>query len=150
METKKPEQIEANNNNNNTVTTAQMDLPTSKNHTLLAHIHLYVFCSIYLIPDLQDLAASNAVTCYMEMVWFEPNSLDTQLFVSALRVSFSNLRLDDPLLNWLVQDAALSINELRMQASFHDLLRDFPILGSRIVSAMADQSTETELPALPS
>ena len=73
----------------NTVTTAKPDL-TLENHPLLAHVHLYIFCSIYSIPDLQHLTFSKMAARFMDLK--KPNDPDTQVAViSTLRVSFGNL-----------------------------------------------------------
>ena len=138
VETRKPVETSTNETENtetvkeeNTVTLAQTDF-TSENHPLLAHIHLYIFCSIYLIPDLQDLAFSKMTACFTDLE--KPNDLDTQFAViSALRVSFRRLPPHDPLLGWMAQYAAYSIDKLRTQRSFHDLLKCSPILASRMV-----------------
>lgn len=73
----------------NTVTTAGTDL-TFESHPLLAHVHLYIFCSIYSIPDLQHLTFSKMAARFMDLK--KPNDPDTQVAViSTLRVSFGNL-----------------------------------------------------------
>ena len=138
VETRKPVETSTKETENtktvvkeNTVTLAETDF-TSKNHPLLAHIHLYIFCSIYLIPDLQDLAFSKITACFTDLE--KPNDLDTQFAViCALRVSFRRLPPHDPLLDWMAQYAAYSIDKLRTQGSFHDLLKCSPILASRMV-----------------
>ncbi|KAL5342186.1 hypothetical protein BJX70DRAFT_386295 [Aspergillus crustosus] len=95
-----------------------------ENHPLLAHIRLYVFCTIYLIPDLQQLSFSRI-------------TVTTQLCVIAgLRVSFRKLMLNDPLLDWLGQFAAYNARLLRVQRDFHDLLQECPNLGSRMVLSL--------------
>ena len=128
------ENTEAKAKEENTVTGAKTDL-TFKNHPLLTHINLYIFCSIYLVPDLQDLAFSKMTACFTDLE--RPNDLDTQLAViSALRVSFHLLPAHDPLLDWMAQYAAYCIDKLRIQGSFHDLLKCSPMLASRMVHSL--------------
>lgn len=123
----------------NTVPVAKTDF-TFENHPLLAHIHLYIFGSIYLIPDLQDLAFSKMTACFTDLE--KPNDLDTQLAViSALRVSFRKLPTHDRLLDWMAQYAAYSIDKLRTQRSFHDLLKCSPKLASRMVLSLNPASS---------
>lgn len=128
------ENTEAKAKEENTVTGAKTDL-TFENHPLLTHINLYIFCSIYLVPDLQDLAFSKMTACFTDLE--RPNDLDTQLAViSALRVSFHLLPAHDPLLDWMAQYAAYCIDKLRIQGSFHDLLKCSPMLASRMVHSL--------------
>lgn len=69
-----------------TTTEGELDL-TTENHPLLAHIQLYIFCSIYLITDLRDLTFNKMTACFMDLN--KPDTLDTQLAViSALLLSF--------------------------------------------------------------
>lgn len=115
----------------NAMTATETDF-TFENHQLLAHIHLYIFASIYLIPDLQSLTFSKMTACFTDLE--KPNDLDTQVAVIyTLRVSFGKLPTHDPLLDWMAQYAAYSIDKLRTQGSFHDLLESSPILASRTV-----------------
>ena len=128
------ENTEAKAKEENTVTGAKTDL-TFENHPLLTHINLYIFCSIYLVPDLQDLAFSKMTACFTDLE--RPNDLDTQLAViSALRVSFHLLPAHDPLLDWMAQYAAYCIDKLRIQGSFHDLLKCSQMLASRMVHSL--------------
>ena len=137
--TKETENTETVVKEKNTVTVAETDF-TFENHPLLAHIHLSIFCSIYLIPDLQDLAFSKMTACFTDLE--KPNDLDTQFAViSALRVSFRKLPTHDPLLDWMAQYAAYSIDKLRTQRSFHDLLKCSPILASRMVLSLNPASS---------
>lgn len=46
------EPVETNTKETETTTTMAATDFTFENHPLLAHIHLYIFCSIYLIPGL--------------------------------------------------------------------------------------------------
>lgn len=137
--TKETEDTEPVVKENDTVPVAETDF-TFENHPLLAHIHLYIFCRIYLIPDLQDLAFSKMTACFTDLG--KPNDLDTQFAViSALRVSFRKLPAHDPLLDWMAQYAAYSIDKLRTQGSFHDLLKCSPILASRMVLSLNPASS---------
>jgi len=64
-----------------------------------------------------------------------PEALDTQLaIVSSLRLAFRKLPPHDPRSDWLAQYASHCVDKLRMQASFHDLLGESPVvLSSRMV-----------------
>ncbi|KAF4244383.1 hypothetical protein CNMCM8980_010195 [Aspergillus fumigatiaffinis] len=113
---------------------------TSENHPLLVHIRLYIFSGTYLIPELQRLAFEKVTACFTDLE--KPHSLDTQLAViDALRLSFLRLHEHDALLNWLSQYSAYCIDKLRLQSSFHDLLRDFPILSSRMMLSLNPASS---------
>ncbi|KAL2859534.1 hypothetical protein BJX68DRAFT_252410 [Aspergillus pseudodeflectus] len=73
--------------------------------------------------------------CFTELS--KPEDLDTQLAViAALRLAFRKLLSDDPLLDWLAQYTAYSIEKLRVQRDFHDLLLESPELSSRIVLSL--------------
>lgn len=77
------EPVEINTKETETTTTMAATDFTFENHPLLAHIHLYIFCSIYLIPDLQNLAFSKMTGCFIDLG--KPNDLDTQsAVISAL------------------------------------------------------------------
>lgn len=77
------------------MTTAQLAL-TTVNHPLLVHINLYIFFSIYMIPDFCDFVFDKITTCLEELD--KPDTLDTQLAViSALRLAFSKLPPHDRL-----------------------------------------------------
>lgn len=115
----------------NVATPTATDL-TSENHPLLAHIRLYIFCNIYHIPDLQQLAFEKLTACFIDLE--KPKSLDTQLaVVDALRVSFSRLPPQDPLLDWLAEYAAYCVDKLRLQKEFLDVLKASPTLSSRVI-----------------
>ena len=137
--TKETDNTETKVKEENNVTGAETGF-TFENHPLLTHIHLYIFCSIYLVPDLQDLAFSKMTACFTDLE--KPNDLDTQsAVISALRVSFHKLPTHDPLLDWMAQYAAYSIDKLRTQRSFHNLLKCSPILASRMVLSLNPASS---------
>ncbi|GMF81807.1 unnamed protein product [Aspergillus oryzae] len=120
-------------------TTPETDF-TSENHPLLVHIRLYIFSETYLIPDLQQLAYEKVTACLTDLDI--PNSLDTQLAViDALRLSFYRLPQHDNLLDWLAQYAAYCLDKLRVQGPFHDLLREFPTLSSRMILSLGPASS---------
>ncbi|KAG2001409.1 hypothetical protein GB937_010198 [Aspergillus fischeri] len=105
---------------------------TSDNHPLLAHICLYIFCSIYHISKLQKLAFEKVTARFSDLEALD--SLDTQLaVVAALRLSFRKLSTQDPLLDWMAQYAAYYVGKLQWQTGFHELLRESPTLSTRIV-----------------
>ncbi|KAL2857223.1 hypothetical protein BJY01DRAFT_231000 [Aspergillus pseudoustus] len=108
---------------------------TPANHPLPAHMRVYIFSTIYLIPALRSLAFDRVTACITEID--KPNDLDSQLAViSALRLAFRKFLHDDPLLDWLRQYAAYSIEKLRVQRDFHDLLLESPELSSRMVLSL--------------
>ncbi|KAL4905561.1 hypothetical protein BDW74DRAFT_177930 [Aspergillus multicolor] len=108
---------------------------THENHPLLAHIRLYVFCSIYIIPELRSLSFTRATAAFKSLD--QPTTLETQLgVIAALRVSFRSLLADDRLLDWLAHYAAYCLGQLRVQRDFHDLLQESPVLGSRMVLSL--------------
>ncbi|KAL4786149.1 hypothetical protein BJX76DRAFT_133444 [Aspergillus varians] len=115
----------------NTTTVEKADL-TSESHPPLVHVRLYVFSSIYIIPDLQKLAFERTTAYFTDLN--KPDSHDKQLTViAALRISFQRLPTSDPLLDWLAQYAAYSVQQLQLQKEFHDLLREISALGSQMV-----------------
>jgi hypothetical protein len=134
-----PHGIEADVKDKPTIATPATDF-TSENHPLLVHIRLYIFSGTYLIPELQGLAFEKVTACFIDLE--KPNSLDTQLAViDALRLSFLRLHEHEALLDWLSQYSAYCIDKLRLQGSFHDLLRDFPILSSRMILSLNPASS---------
>lgn len=61
-----------------------------KMHCFQRFQHLHIFCSIYLISDLQKLAFKKVKACYSDLG--APDSIGRQLAViAALRVSFRKL-----------------------------------------------------------
>ncbi|GKZ98244.1 hypothetical protein AnigIFM59636_002477 [Aspergillus niger] len=113
---------------------------TSENHPLLIHIRLYIFSETYLVPDLQQLAYEKLTACLTDLD--KPNSLDTQLAViDALRLSFPRLPQHDKLLDWLAQYAAYCLDKLRVQGPFHNLLKEFPTLSSRMILSLGPASS---------
>ncbi|KAL2825735.1 hypothetical protein BDW59DRAFT_179746 [Aspergillus cavernicola] len=108
---------------------------TSENHPLLSHIHLYIFCSVYLIPDLQNLAFDRIRANFTELG--KPDSPNTQLdVIAALRISFCKVLAPDPLLDWLAKYTAYTVDKLRVQSDFHDLLQESSSLTLRMVSLL--------------
>lgn len=128
------DKIEEEDGGRNRIATEGIDL-VAENHPLLAHIQLYIFCIIYLIPDLQQLAFEKLSTCLIDLE--KPDNLSTQLAViAALRVAFLRLPPQDPLLDWLAQYAAYCVDELRLQKDFLDLLSESPLLSSRMILSL--------------
>lgn len=105
---------------------------TPENHPLLSHIRLYIFSSIYMIPDLQKMAFDRVTATFSDINAL--TALDTQLAtIAALRVAFRKLLPNDELLGWLAQYAAYNLCHLRVQRDFHDLLQEAPNLASRMM-----------------
>ncbi|RAL06617.1 BTB/POZ domain-containing protein [Aspergillus homomorphus CBS 101889] len=129
-----PEKVDTDIEDKPTTKTPEMDF-TSENHPLLVHIRLYIFSHLYIIPELQKLAYEKVTACFADLD--KPDGLDKQLAViDALRLCLSKLSQNDTLLDWLAQYAAYSIDKLRLQGSFHDLLKDFPSLSSRMMISL--------------
>lgn len=134
-----PDAVEASIDGKSTVTTPETDF-TSENHPLLVHIRLYIFSHTYLINELQQLSYEKVTTCLTDLD--KPDGLDIQLaVVDALRLAFYRLPQHDCLLDWLAQYSAYCIDKLRVQGSFHDLLRDFPTLSSRMILSLSPASS---------
>ncbi|KAB8213028.1 hypothetical protein BDV33DRAFT_197134 [Aspergillus novoparasiticus] len=110
-----PEGIETDIDKKAANTTPETDF-TSENHPLLVHIRLYIFSETYLIPDLHQLAYEKVTACLTDLDI--PNSLDTQLAY-----------------------AAYCLDKLRVQGPFHDLLREFPTLSSRMILSLGPASS---------
>ncbi|RHZ62802.1 BTB/POZ domain-containing protein [Aspergillus thermomutatus] len=109
------------------------------NHPLLAHLRLYIFSDAYLIWELKQLAYEKLTACFVDIN--RPETLDQQRAVIAvLRVAFLKIPLNDSLLDWLAHYAAYSVNQLRLQPSFHDLLEAAPALCSRMMNTLRPAS----------
>lgn len=116
-------------------TAAELDL-TIENYPLLANIHLYIFCGIYLTTHLHNPTFDEITAPFRGLN--KPDTLDTQLAViSALSLSFRKLPPHVHLLDWLDEYAAHCIDKLKMQASFHDLLAETPVLSPRMVLSLS-------------
>ncbi|RDH27535.1 hypothetical protein BDQ94DRAFT_163522 [Aspergillus welwitschiae] len=110
-------------------TTPETDF-TSENHPLVT----------YLVPNLQLLAFEKVTACLTDLDI--PNSLETQFAViDALWLSFLRLPQHDKLLDWLAQYAAYCLDKLRVQGPFHDLLKEFPTLSSRMILFLGPASS---------
>ncbi|KAK1143169.1 hypothetical protein N8T08_007055 [Aspergillus melleus] len=134
-----PEKVDTDIEDEPATKTPETDF-TSENHPLLIHIRLYIFSQIYFIPDLPKLAYEKTTACFADLD--KPDGLDKQLaVVDALRLSFSRLSHNDTLLDWLAQYTAYSVDKLRLQGSFHDLLKDFPALSSRMMNSLSPAQT---------
>jgi hypothetical protein len=67
----------------------------------------------------------------------KPRNIDEQLAViDCLSLAFSKLPLHDKLPEWLAQYAAWCLDSLRLQAKFHQMLRKFPALCSRMMETL--------------
>ncbi|EAW25302.1 BTB/POZ domain-containing protein [Aspergillus fischeri NRRL 181] len=110
------------------------------NHPLLAHLRLYIFSDAYLIAELKQLAYEKLTACFVDIN--RPQTLDQQrAIIASLRVAFLKIPLNDSLLDWLAHYAAYSVNQLRLQPSFHDLLEAAPALCSRMMNTLCPAST---------
>lgn len=68
------------------------------NHPLLAHLRLYIFGEVYLVEDLKQIAFGKLTACLRSLD--NLRDLDLQLaIVAMLRLAFSELPLNDDLLN---------------------------------------------------
>lgn len=105
------------------------------NHPLLTHLRLYIFGDIYLVENLKQSAFGKLTACLRSLD--VPDDLGSQLAVIAmLRLASSELPLDNDLLDWLAQYASYNLDKLRLQSSFHDLLRTQPGLGSCMIRTL--------------
>jgi hypothetical protein len=108
---------------------------TVQAHTLLGHLRLYKFSEIYLVPQLNELAFSKFTAVLVEMG--KPKNLQEQLVViDCLSLAFSELLLGDELQQWLARYAAWSLESLRHQTEFQDLLQTSPALSSRMMDML--------------
>jgi hypothetical protein len=95
--------------------------PQDANHSLLSHLHVYIFADKYCVSALQ-MAAYDKLTANLVKL-HKPDTLDYQLAViELLDTAFKNLHRDDRLLDYLGRYAAWSIDELRKQSSFYGVL----------------------------
>ncbi|PKX92972.1 BTB/POZ domain-containing protein [Aspergillus novofumigatus IBT 16806] len=109
------------------------------NHPLLAHLRLYIFSDVYLISELKQLAYEKLTACFADIN--RPQTLDQQrAVIASLRVAFLKIPLNDSLVDWLAHYAAYSVNQLRLQPSFHDLLEAAPALCSRMMNTLTPAS----------
>lgn len=105
------------------------------NHPLFTHLRLYIFGNVYLVEDLKQIAFEKLTACLRSLE--NPDDLDLQLaIIDMLRLAFNELPLNDDLLDWLAQYASYNLDHLRLQTSFHDLLRTRPGLGSCMVRTL--------------
>lgn len=111
-------------------------------HTLLGHLRLYKFSEVYLVPQLKELAFGKFTAVLREMG--KPRNLYEQLAViDCLSLAFSELPLlplHDKLLEWLARYAAWSLDMLRLQRKFHNLLQTSPALSSRMMDTLIPAS----------
>ncbi|KAF3403923.1 hypothetical protein F1880_010292 [Penicillium rolfsii] len=105
-------------------------------HTLLSHLHVYVFSHVYQVSKLKELAFDKFTTVLKDMG--KPTKLDEQLAViDCLEVVFSKVDRYDGLRGWLAQYAAWCLDTLRLQGKFHGLLRRVPALSSRMMESLS-------------
>lgn len=115
------------------------DDSTGDDHPLLSHMQLYIFCEIYDITQLKELVFSKLTSRLTKIK--KPKTLDAQLaIIAVLRICFTNVRPDNKLADWLAQYAAYCVDTLRVQMDFHDLLRQAPALGSRMMNYLHSAS----------
>lgn len=123
-----------------TVISSTKDNLSSDDHPLLSHMQLYIFCEIYGITQLKELVFSKLTSRLTEIE--KPNTLVAQLaIIAVLRICFTNIHPDNDLADWLAQYAAYCVDTLRLQMDFHDLLRQAPTLGSRMMIYLQQSST---------
>ncbi|KAE8355617.1 hypothetical protein BDV28DRAFT_30603 [Aspergillus coremiiformis] len=105
-------------------------------HSLLAHMDLYIFSDVYIIPELKALAFTKIQTGLRAMG--RPETPEQCLAVIALlRLASSKVPLDgSDILRWLAHFAAYNFDILRHQPSFHDTLKLSPDLTWEIVGRL--------------
>lgn len=101
-------------------------------NTLLYHLRVYVFSDTYLVAELKDLAFQKFTTAVKQLG--QPKNIDEQLaIINCLSLAFTTLPPPDLLLAWLAQFAAWSLDILRLESKFLELLQDCPSLGCRMM-----------------
>lgn len=101
-------------------------------NTLLYHLKVYVFSDTYLVAELKELAFQKFTTAVKQLG--QPKNIDEQLaIINCLSLAFTTLPPPDLLLAWLAQFAAWSLDILRLESKFLELLQDFPSLGCRMM-----------------
>ncbi|KAL3471155.1 hypothetical protein BJX99DRAFT_238031 [Aspergillus californicus] len=107
----------------------------SLNNPLPPQLALYVFCNIYLVPDLKSIVFGRVVaaTKLLDAPW---RSCSSRILTDMLRYVFSLLLADDPVLEMLVQFAAYRIAELRQDDDFLELIRDLPAFEARLLGLL--------------
>ncbi|KAL4863005.1 hypothetical protein BDV12DRAFT_202537 [Aspergillus spectabilis] len=64
---------------------------TSENHPLLAHIRLYIFCSIYLIPNLQELIFPKITATCTDIDRPQPSTPNCFVFKETFMIFFGTV-----------------------------------------------------------
>ncbi|RDW68900.1 BTB/POZ domain-containing protein [Aspergillus mulundensis] len=106
-----------------------------QSHSLLTHLDLYVFARIYMIRDLRRLAFDRATAMLMEINYLTAPEWKKD-FIAALRISFTQLVLDDKLAKWLAQYAAYNVTHLRVFPDFHALLKEIPEVATQMMLSL--------------
>ncbi|KAL5342185.1 hypothetical protein BJX70DRAFT_338067 [Aspergillus crustosus] len=105
------------------------------NDPLLVNIHVYIFATVYLIPDLQTLSMKRATSVIKskDHSYQHANTDMLSSLYDCLRLAFESLQDDDELRKWLTSYAAYALSFLGQQPEFQQLLQDYPVAAAHMV-----------------
>ncbi|KAL4861347.1 hypothetical protein BDV12DRAFT_208125 [Aspergillus spectabilis] len=105
------------------------------NDPLLLNIRVYIFATVYLIPDLQTLSMKRATSLIESRDWLyqQTNTGILSSLYDCLRLAFESLQDDDKLRKWLTGYAAYALSFLGKQPGFQQLLQDYPVFTAQMV-----------------
>ncbi|KAK6813265.1 hypothetical protein RU639_010944 [Aspergillus parasiticus] len=117
---------------------AASDLLDSLDHPLIAHMALYIFSEVYIVPNLKELVFTK-MKAAIEVMNKPHTADDRRGVISLLRLAYTKIpanKSSAELQEWLARYAAYSLKELRGQPSFNDVLELSPDLASKILSRL--------------
>ncbi|KAL4876342.1 hypothetical protein BJY04DRAFT_200052 [Aspergillus karnatakaensis] len=109
--------------------------PTTANNALVAHMHVYIFASVYLVDDLQRNAMA-LIADMLERQWHEGIEHHFPSIFACFRLAFSKLHRRDKLLVYLACYAAFLLDSLKTQREFHTILYEYPLLSILMVQRL--------------
>ncbi|KAE8324913.1 hypothetical protein BDV39DRAFT_207431 [Aspergillus sergii] len=105
-------------------------------HPLIAHMALYIFSEVYIVPNLKKLVFAK-IKAAIEVMNKPHTADDRRGVISLLKLVYTTIpanKSSEELQEWLTHYTAYSLEELRGQPSFNDVLRLCPDLASKILS----------------
>ncbi|KAE8414137.1 hypothetical protein BDV36DRAFT_15235 [Aspergillus pseudocaelatus] len=108
----------------------------SLDYPLMAHMALYIFSEVYIVPNLKDLVFAK-IKAAIEVINKPRTEDDQRGVISLLKLAYTMIpanKSSADLQEWLAHYAAFSLEELRGQPSFNDVLKLSPDLASKILS----------------